>query len=62
MSNIKTPDHQKTKERPGASVDEQIDESFPASDPPSYNAGSRVGRPDREKGRAKDKAAAKVGR
>jgi hypothetical protein len=49
MTNIKTPEHKKTKEEPGASVDEQIDDSFPASDPPSYNAGGRVGRPDRAK-------------
>jgi hypothetical protein len=49
MANIKTPEHKKTKEEPGASVDEQIDDSFPASDPPSYNAGGRVGRPDRAK-------------
>jgi hypothetical protein len=53
MSNIKTPAHQKTKDEPGASVDEQIDDSFPASDPPSYNAGGRVGRPDRDKEKAK---------
>lgn len=49
MSDIKTPAHKKTKDEPGASVDEQIDDSFPASDPPSYNAGGRVGRPDRAK-------------
>jgi hypothetical protein len=55
MSNIKTPEHKKTKDEPGASVDEQIDDSFPASDPPSYNAGGRVGRPHR----AKDKGPAK---
>jgi hypothetical protein len=49
MSNIKTPDRAKTKDEPGASVDEQIDDSFPASDPPSYNAGGRVGQPPRDK-------------
>jgi hypothetical protein len=49
MGDFKTPEHKKTKDEPGASVDEQIDDSFPASDPPSYNAGGRVGRPDREK-------------
>ena len=54
MSNLKTPEHKKTKDEPGASVDEQIDDSFPASDPPSYNAGSRVGRPHRAT-EAKDK-------
>lgn len=61
MSDIKTPAHEKTKDEPGASVDEQIDDSFPASDPPSYNAGGRVGRPDRAKGtdKEKDKAPAK---
>ena len=48
MSNFKTPSHQKTKDEPGASVDEQIDDSFPASDPPSYNAGGRVGQPQRD--------------
>lgn len=48
MSDIKTPAHQKTKDEPGASVDEQIDDSFPASDPPSYNAGGRVGQPHRQ--------------
>jgi len=31
----------------GATVDEQIEDSFPASDPPSYNAGERVGAPAR---------------
>ena len=53
MSNIKTPAHHKTKDEPGASVDEQIDDSFPASDPPSYNSGGRIGRPHRadEKGK-----------
>ena len=30
-----------------SSVDEQLDESFPASDAPSYTAGERVGAPDR---------------
>lgn len=55
MSNIKTPDHAKTKDEPGASVDEQIDDSFPASDPPSYNAGGRVGRPPRPDEKAPDK-------
>ena len=43
MGDFKTPEHKKTKDEPGASVDEQIDDSFPASDPPSYNAGGRVG-------------------
>jgi hypothetical protein len=58
MSNIKTTSDEKTKEEPGASIDEQVDDSFPASDPPSYNAGGRVGRPDR----AKEKDTAKATR
>ena len=58
MSDIKTPAHKKTKDEKGASVDEQIDDSFPASDPPSYNAGGRVGQPRREK--EKDKQPAKA--
>jgi len=53
MSNIKTPVRKKTKEEElGASVDEQVDESFPASDPPSY-AGGRVGQPQRPKDKGK---------
>lgn len=39
---------QQPKDEPGATVDEQIEDSFPASDPPSYNAGGRVGRPRRK--------------
>jgi hypothetical protein len=60
MSNIKTPAHKKTKtkDEPGASVDEQIEDSFPASDPPSYAGGGRVGQPNREK--EKEKRPAKV--
>lgn len=57
MSDIKTPAHKKTKDEKGASVDEQIDDSFPASDPPSYNAGGRIGQPHR--GKEKDKQPAK---
>ena len=53
MGDFKTPAHKKTKDEPGASVDEQIDDSFPASDPPSYNAGGRVGEPNREKEKEK---------
>jgi hypothetical protein len=60
MSNIKTPAHHKSKEEPGASVDEQVDDSFPASDPPSYNAGGRVGQPKRPQHKDKDKASAKT--
>jgi len=35
----------KRADEPGASVDEQIEDSFPASDPPSYNAGGKLGAP-----------------
>ena len=35
----------KASDEPGASIDEQIEDSFPASDPPSYNAGGRLGAP-----------------
>jgi CBS domain-containing protein len=59
MSNFKTPADKKTKDEPGASVDEQIDDSFPASDPPSYNAGGRVGSPHRQKENQKEKEPAK---
>jgi hypothetical protein len=42
----------KSKDEPDASVDEQIEESFPASDPPSFNAGgARIGQPRRAKGK-----------
>jgi hypothetical protein len=47
----------KAKASQGASVDEQSEESFPASDPPSFNATGRVGRPARDK----DKVASKSG-
>lgn len=55
MSDIKTPAHKKTKDEKDASIDEQIDDSFPASDPPSYNAGGRVGQPNRDRGKEKEK-------
>lgn len=58
MNDSKTPAHKKTKDEKDASVDEQIDDSFPASDPPSYNAGDRVGQPKRCK-KEKDKQPAK---
>jgi hypothetical protein len=28
-------------------IDEQVEDSFPASDPPSFTAGKRIGRPKR---------------
>ena len=30
-------------------IDDQVEDSFPASDPPSYTAPKRVGRPDRKR-------------
>lgn len=62
MSDTKTRTPKKAKDEPGASVDEQLDDSFPASDPPSYNAGGRVGQPHRapEKAEEKDKHPAKA--
>lgn len=59
MSDIKTPAHKKNEDERGASVDEQIEDSFPASDPPSYAAGGRVGQPHRakDKDRKPDRAA-----
>jgi len=58
MSEIKTPARKKNKNKDerGASVDEQIDDSFPASDPPSYNAGGRVGQPQRPKNKGRQPA------
>lgn len=38
----------KPKDERDALVDEELEESFPASDPPSSNAGERVGRPWRQ--------------
>jgi|HubBroStandDraft_2_1064218.scaffolds.fasta_scaffold3300129_1 hypothetical protein len=58
MSNPKTPPGQKSKAESGAALDEEIDESFPASDPPSSNAGGRIGEPRRDK----DKVAPKPGK
>jgi hypothetical protein len=55
MSDNKIPAQKKTKDEPGARVDEQVEDSFPASDPPSYNAGGRVGRPDHAKDEKKKK-------
>jgi hypothetical protein len=39
------PKKTKPKSKPG-SVDDQADDSFPASDPPSFNAGGHIGKPD----------------
>jgi len=36
-----------------AAVDAQIDDSFPASDPPSYNAGGRLGAPPKRATKAR---------
>ncbi len=41
----------KRKPRPKSErdIDDQVEDSFPASDPPSYTAPKRVGRPDRKR-------------
>jgi len=36
-------------------VDEQVEDSFPASDPPSYTAGKRIGTPKRGREDEQDK-------
>lgn len=38
----------KPKDEREALIDEEVEESFPASDPPSSNAGSRIGQPRRQ--------------
>lgn len=38
----------KRKRDRDTSVDEQSAESFPASDPPAFNVGERIGEPRRE--------------
>ncbi len=38
--------NKKPKDARGAPVDDQLDDSFPASDPPSYSGGGHVGQPD----------------
>ncbi len=58
MGDVKTPAHKKTKDEVGASIDEQIGDSFPASDPPSYAAGGRIGEPYREREEEKQPAKA----
>jgi hypothetical protein len=42
--------HTEERQRPitDQSIDDQIEGSFPASDPPSYNAGDRIGEPLRK--------------
>jgi hypothetical protein len=59
LSTTKSWDRAKPKDEPGASVDEQIEDSFPASDPPSYNAGGRVGQPRRDKSKGQANRAEK---
>jgi hypothetical protein len=46
----------KRDDKSDALVDEEGDESFPASDPPASNAGSRVGGPRRADFRENDKS------
>lgn len=48
MSTAKARPEQKRKIELDKAIDEEIDESFPASDPPSSNAGGRVGEPRRQ--------------
>jgi hypothetical protein len=55
MSTLKTQPEQKSKDEPDNAIDEEIDESFPASDPPSSNAGGRIGEPRRDKNKAAPK-------
>ncbi|HLI19923.1 MAG TPA: hypothetical protein VKV32_02325 [Stellaceae bacterium] len=63
MSTDKSPKRGQTKRRTRseseAGIDQQIDDSFPASDPPSYAGGGRVGQPRRQKDehKAREKAA-----
>ena len=37
----------KESRKSDSSIDDQVENSFPASDPPSYNAGARIGEPMR---------------
>lgn len=46
MEQEKKPKHQ-AKPKTEAQIDEAIDESFPASDPPSYNASPKEREPER---------------
>lgn len=55
MGKPKHPPHRKPRDAGGAAIDVDIDideqsaESFPASDPPSFNAPGRIGSPARDK-------------
>ena len=40
--NLVTPEERKVQEK---KLDKEIEQSFPASDPPSYNAGEAIGAP-----------------
>lgn len=50
------PKHPPRETKHGATVDEQVEDSFPASDPPSYSGGSRVGEPQRGPSGSKEKS------
>ena len=43
-------DQQEASEKPADKVDEALEESFPASDPPSWSAPARIGPPLRKPG------------
>ena len=53
------PDKKQNADIQTADIDEQIEDSFPASDPPSYSGGGRVGQPRRREDKAPEKAGTK---